>query len=303
MTVNESPRYNSPQAARQAVTGKLRVAAQSGSWPLPDLQRQYAYDQLVERLYRRDDAWVIKGATALLARRVSVRHTTDIDVYRAGAIGTVERLVREAVTSIEIAAQIGDWMTFELGPAMPITAAGAQGARVRVSAFIGATVWAQFHIDLVADGIVMTGTPEQVPPLTDDVISSAERIPWNAYPLVDHVADKVCAILETHDGHASTRFKDLVDLVAISARGTVDAALQMRALAKEAHRRNLTLPAAFDVPDRALWQTGYRAEAKRTRGLNAADLDAALTVLRPMLDPLLDGTAIGVWDPSAARWA
>ena len=39
---------------------------------------------------------MIKGATALLARKVSVRHTIDIDVYHAGTIADVERQVREA---------------------------------------------------------------------------------------------------------------------------------------------------------------------------------------------------------------
>jgi hypothetical protein len=81
------------------VTDRLRAEASTGPWPLGDLQRQYAYDQFVERLYRLDDRWVIKGATALLARRVSVRHTIDIDVYRAGRPhAEVERQLREAAT-------------------------------------------------------------------------------------------------------------------------------------------------------------------------------------------------------------
>jgi hypothetical protein len=54
---------------------------------------------------------VIKGATALLARRISVRHTIDIDVYRAEAIDHVERQVREAA-----ALDIDDWMRFEVVP-------------------------------------------------------------------------------------------------------------------------------------------------------------------------------------------
>jgi hypothetical protein len=77
----------------------------------------------------------------------------------------------------------------------------------------------------------------------------------------------------------------------------------MRALAKEAARRNLTLPAAFDVPDRALWEAGYRNEVKRTRGLEATDLDAGLAAVMPMINPLLDGTAAGSWEPDAGRWA
>ncbi len=35
------------------------------------LQRQMAYDRLLERLYLVDEGWIIKGATALLALRLA----------------------------------------------------------------------------------------------------------------------------------------------------------------------------------------------------------------------------------------
>ncbi len=66
--MGESSRYASPEAARRAVTDRLKIQAAHSPWALADLQRQYAYDQLIERLYRVDGGWVIKGATALLAR-------------------------------------------------------------------------------------------------------------------------------------------------------------------------------------------------------------------------------------------
>ncbi len=83
---------------------------------------------------------MIKGATALLARRVSVRHTIDLDVYRAGAIAETERLLREAA-----ALDIGDWMTFEIGAAVQIHASGAQAARAKVETFIGVRLWSAFQ--------------------------------------------------------------------------------------------------------------------------------------------------------------
>ena len=43
----------------------------------------------------------------------------------------------------------------------------------------------------------------------------------------------------------------------------------------------------FHVPDRALRDVGYRAEAKRSHGLSAPSLEQALGVVRPFLDPLL----------------
>lgn len=68
---------------------------------------------------------------------------------------------------------------------------------------------------------------------------------------MDHVADKVCAILERHSGKPSTRVKDLIDFIAICRRATIDADLQKRALTLDGVRRSLELPVAFDVPDRA----------------------------------------------------
>jgi hypothetical protein len=290
-------RYTRPDAARRAVTDKLRAEAANGPWPLADLQRQYAYDQLVERLYRTDDGWVIKGATALLARRVSVRHTIDIDVYRAGAIGDVERQLREAASL-----DIGDWMRFEVGPSVTIQAAGAQASRVKVQSLIGTKVWAAFQVDIVADGVRMSAEPDLVPSLTSVSTIEQERSLWRAYPLVDHVADKVCAILERHDGRPSTRFKDLIDLVAIVERADVAAEPQMRALHMESRRRVLELPPTFDAPDRDLWTPGYRAEARRATGLSALELDDALTVVKPFLDPLLAGSATGAWQPGQRAW-
>ena len=42
---------------------------------MPQLQRQIAYDRLLERLYLADDQWIVIGATALLARNLGVRVT------------------------------------------------------------------------------------------------------------------------------------------------------------------------------------------------------------------------------------
>jgi hypothetical protein len=252
---------------------------------------------LVERLYRTDDGWVIKGAAALLARRVSVRHTIDIDVYRAGAIGDVERQLREAARL-----DIGDWTRFEVGPSVRIQAAGAQASRVRVQSLIGTRVWAAFQVDIVADGIQMSAEPDPVPPLTSVSTVEQERTPWRVYPLVDHIADKVCAILERHGGRLSTRYKDLVDLVAIVERAAIAAEPQIRALRKEVQRRDLDLPPTFDAPDHELWMPGYRAEARRATGLSALELDDALTVVRPFLNPLLNGSATGAWSPERRAW-
>ncbi len=58
----------------------------------------------------------------------------------------------------------------------------------------------------------------------------------------------------------------------------------------------------MDVPDRGLWERGYAAEARRAVALRASSLDAALALVRPFLDPLLDDTLVGTWHPELGSW-
>ena len=290
--------YGSPAAFRSALTDRLKNKTKTSRWTLPQLQRQIAYDRLLERLYLVDSGWIVKGATALLARDIGVRATIDIDVYREAARDVAEADLRKAA-----AMDIGDWFRFEIGAAQAVADA-ASGIRLPVTTYIGATVWVQFHVDLVGADIRMTGEPESVPPLARVVMPDVAQHGYRAYPLVDHVADKMAAIFELHGeiGAPSTRYKDLVDLVSIVIAVSVDAQPQMTALKSEAERRGITLPSSFAVPDRQLWERGYAAEARRSLLPIAHTLDEALAVVSPFADPLLDGSAAGAWDPERARW-
>ncbi len=290
--------YGSPAAFRRALTDKLRAKAETSRWTLPQLQRQMAYDRLLERLYLVDEGWVVKGATALLARDIGVRETIDIDVYREAARDVAEADLRAAAAN-----DIGDWFAFEIGAARRV-ADDAAGRRLPVTAYIGTTVWASFHVDLVGSDLRMTGEPESVPPLARVVMPDVDQHGYRAYPLVDHVADKLAAMFELHGekGAPSTRYKDLVDIVAIVISASIDAAPQLTALRSEADRRGIALPLRFSVPDRALWERGYAAEAGRSLLPVAHTLDDALATVMPFLDPLLDGSAAGTWDPEHRRW-
>jgi Nucleotidyl transferase AbiEii toxin, Type IV TA system len=296
--VTETRSYESPTAFRRALTDKLKMRAETSRWTLQQLQRQMAYDRLLERLYLVDDNWVVKGATALLAREIGVRATIDIDLYREAAQDTALVDLREAATR-----DIRDWFSFEIGSPQAV-AHGAAGVRLPVTAYIGATPWARFHIDLVGSDLWMTGAPEDVPPLARVLMPDVEQHGYRAYPLVDHIADKVVAMIERHGGtgEPSTRFKDLVDLVAIVIGATVRADFQINALRSEASRRSISLPERFAVPDRDLWERGYAAEARRSLLQMAHTLSDALAIVTPFLDPLLDGSAVGDWDFHDRRW-
>jgi hypothetical protein len=289
-------RYATPASFRRALTDRLKLAAKGSRWTMPQLQRQVAYDRLLERLYLIDGDWVVKGATALMARDLGTRGTIDIDLYREAASELAAADLRRAA-----ATDIGDWFRFEIGTGSPVADAGV---RLPVNSVIGATTWVAFHVDLIGSGLRMTGHPEDVPPLARGAIPEVAQHGYKAYPLVDHVADKVAATYERY-GQArmpSTRYRDLVDLVSIVTGSSVSAEAQRIALASEFQRRLLPLPGAFDVPDRALWEAGYNAEARRSSLTVGRTLDEALPLLKRFIDPLLDGTASGPWDRVLGRW-
>lgn len=296
--MSDTSGYGSPGAFRRALTDKLRAIAATSRWTLPQLQRQMAYDRLLERLYVVDDGWIVKGAAALLARDLGMRATIDVDVYRAKARDVAEAELREAVGR-----DIGDWFRFEIGGGRSVGDLGG-GTRLPTTAYIGATVWVTFHVDLVGADLRMTGEPEPMPPLARVLMPDVEQHGYRVYPLVDHVADKVVATFQRYgeQRRPSTRYRDLVDLVSIVTGASVAAEPQLVALASEAQRRGVTLPARFDVPDRALWEPGYAAEVARSLLAIARTLDEGLAVVRPCLDPLLSGTASGMWDPNASAW-
>jgi Nucleotidyl transferase AbiEii toxin, Type IV TA system len=290
-------RYSTPTAFRRALTDRLRALAKDSRWTLPQLQRHVAYDRLLERLYSLDGDWVVKGATALMARDLGTRGTLDIDVYREMSLAVAEADLRHAA-----AADIGDWFRFEVGTAAPV---GHIGVRLPITSVIGSTTWAGFHVDLIGSGLRMTGQPEHVPPLARDAIPGVAQHGYQAYPLVDHVADKVAATYERYGAAdmPSTRYRDLIDLVSIVTGASVQAADQVAALLSEFDRRQLDLPRAFDAPDRNLWQAGYASEARRSLLVTGRTLNEALALVKPFIDPLLNGTATGDWNPRSGQWA
>jgi hypothetical protein len=280
---------------RRALTDRLKLAAKESRWTLPQLQRQVAYDRLLERLYLVDNGWIVKGATALLARDLGVRGTLDIDLYRQAAREVAEADLRRAA-----AADVGDWFRFEIGAGSALNA----GLRLPVNSVIGTTTWVGFHVDLVGSGLRMTGQPEDVPPLARGAIPEVSQHGYKAYPLIDHVADKVAATYERYGETRmpSTRYRDLVDLISIVTGASVPAEGQHAALVSEFQRRRLPLPETFDVPDRRLWEAGYAAEARRSLLTTGCTLNEAIPIVRRFVHPLLNGTASGVWDRGLQEW-
>ncbi len=109
---------------------------------LSALLRQFAYDRLLCRVFSAEpERWVLKGATAMLARlEGQARHTLDVDLYRRdGSLADAEGALREAA-----AVDLGDYFRFTLGAPRQMVQ-GADAVRISVVALLGAVDFARFQ--------------------------------------------------------------------------------------------------------------------------------------------------------------
>ena len=90
------------------------------------------------------------------------------------------------------------------------------GYRISVDAYCGAQKKDSFGVDLVT-GSMMTTEPEiRVDTAID--LRGITATPLRLYPVVDHIADKLCATQATYGdagAQRSSRVRDLVDLVVL----------------------------------------------------------------------------------------
>ncbi|WP_239159622.1 nucleotidyl transferase AbiEii/AbiGii toxin family protein [Winogradskya humida] len=245
--------------------------------------------------------WVLKGAGALLARLAVARHSKDVDVF----FDTTDADVDDAVNALQGALRLnlGDHFIFDVIRIAPLQEK-AKGARVHVNARLGPASFASFHIDVVV-GTVMTGTPDIVAPLTPIDIEGLARPHYRVFPISDHLADKFCATIGayTREGQptGSSRVKDLVDIAIIAGTHFVSAEALASAVFGNAAMRKIELPERFKVPDTNSWAMRYPRVAAEAPG-PVPDFGTAVSLAGQLLDPVLNRTATGIWNPSALSW-
>lgn len=300
-----SARYETPLALRRALTDRLKTAARDGGVALQELQRQYAYDRLLYRLFtgRDADRWVLKGATAVLARIGSdARHSLDVDLYsEMNDLDEAEQALRVAA-----ARDVGDSFRFELTPGVRIAAQGADATRATVTAYLGASEFAGFHVDIVTN-LAMTGRPETGGPVVRIDVPGIDTTAYRLYPIEDHIGDKVCALLESHPRAgaapvASTRYRDLADLCVFAQTQTPYAKSLVTALRSETARRHLELPVELTVPAGPDWERGYARAVRDVPSLHGQGLDEAIALVNRFLMHVLHGKDSGQWDPIDQDW-
>jgi hypothetical protein len=297
-------RYDTPSAFRKALKDRFgQIARADPRYSLDELQRQFAYDRVLARLFSSPEAdrWVLKGASALLARLTTARHSKDVDVF----FNATDADVHDAADALRVAIllDLGDYFNFGITRTTPLQEE-VKGARVHVNARLGPTRFATFHIDVVV-GTAMTATPDVVAPLTPLNIEGLIRPHYRVFPIADHLADKLCAVIAsyTRDGQStgSSRVKDLVDIAIIATTQTISFDELRIAVVTNATLRRLALPERFTVPDPAGWAVRYPRVAADAPG-PVPDYDTAIKLASQIFDPILAAEATGIWNPSIQAW-
>lgn len=248
-----------------------------------------------------DSEWVLKGGTGILARVSSARATRDIDLFRQGVTlaASLSDLIRLSKTDIR------DHFRFEYvghtatigNDAQPYT----DGCRVRFAIFVGISPRGSLQVDLAA-GAGVTGEVTTTDPANALQLPRLISHRYRIYPVVDQIADKVCATMTEYGERASSREKDLVDLVVLAATHDVDGTALRVAIATEAHRRGMANVEHFAVP--SSWGVGYSKLSKSVRHCASyPNVGSASALLGQLLDPVLSGDADGrMWSHDAVQW-
>ena len=150
-------------------------------------------------------------------------------------------------------------------------------------------------IDLVFDRIAY-GKSEVVEPADRIDVPDIPTFGYRIYPATSSLADKLCAMVEMHDGRPSSRVKDLVDVAVYAVTTDFDGGELCRRARIEATVRGIKLPEKYAAPME--WKRLYRSTFRklvRQTGLppEYAEIETAEALAASLLDPILSQEADG----------
>ena len=263
-------KYESARAFRQAIEERLKRLAGNEGADIQRLRRQVAFDRLLARLFSAPaQGWAMKGGYALELRLAGARATRDVDLTLAhpGSLplpgaSMDERLLEELRQRANVDAR--DFFVFLIGqPTMDIAAAPYGGSRYPVTAQMDGRTFVRFHVDIgVGDPLLeptemLTGRDwlgfAGIPAPTVTCISKEQQF-----------AEKLHAYTMPDRPRPNSRVKDLVDMVLMTRRFTMDLDRLVDAIDATFNRREShSLPDVLSPPPEN-WTQPFVALAEET---------------------------------------
>lgn len=293
--------YATPEAMENAVRAAARKSPLDTSYAV----ELFYHDRFLCRVFSpMEPEFVLKGGQSVLARLINARTTRDVDLLASG------QGIDEAVDRlVELAARdLGDFFTFRYAGSEDIKTDDEYrtGRKLRFDTFVGDIRKGMISVDLVT-GLTPIGELEAAVPRHRLNVRGLEGAKYCLYPVVDTVADKVCAIMQLYSGcRPSSRVKDLVDLVLICLHERLSAQELRLAMTIESRVRGMQPLVEFRVPEE--WHDlRARSFAKLAREAALPDgyrqISPAESLVMQLVNPILSGVEQkGFWDPSALSW-
>jgi hypothetical protein len=243
---------------------------------------------------------------SMLARVPRSRSTKDVDLAALHASNLADA---ERALAALAAADLGDYLTFRLIRTAPTGLGENQpGVVTRRCVFACLDVDYDTQVDTVVVDVVVGPPPVGRP----EVVEPANRLhlrrplitfPYRLYPVIDQIADKVCATMDTQypGGKLSSRVKDLVDLVVIAHTQTVHLDELQAAIDSKRRLSGIAPFDRFGVPPE--WARTYPATAKGVPVAESFSVHTAAELVASLVDPALGKDSNpAVWDPQVQAW-
>lgn len=276
------------------------------------IQFQLVFECFLSRIFSKPSSeWILKGGTALLMRNGSGRFTRDIDLAHGHKWEDTSQIAQQLESLMQ--RKGADPFTFKITNVHSRQAGTFDGysdptATVTVKAFLGARSFHSFRIDVTLGRHTQT-PPElvRVTPLLNLVTKEGGYEPFSILvtPVEAHLADKICAMRESHLNGVSTRFHDLADIIQIIRTQDFTAEKLLSILSHEVKRRRIDWPEKITSPG-SNWEKDYAQKSPTYAELpkELHSLQGSLNYAGSCLNEVLQRKRIhGTWSHRTSRWS
>ena len=280
----------------------LKKAAKAAVGDTGERYRQALRDRFLCRVFSDpEERFILKGGSGLLARVPHARATRDADFALRG-----KETPDDVVAALDglLALDMGDFCRFKLTRREESMDDNGYSRllKLRYATYIGDEEKDPVLVDLSLD-CEATLPPEKITPANRLDVPGIIACDYSVCSVPDQLADKLCAIMERQrGGWASSRMKDLADVVTYALSQRIGARDLAAAIANECRRRDMDIPGRFEAPEE--WHAGYASFAKRVGSPVAyQSFDDASHLAAKLFDPVLGGDAGNAsWDPMRLIW-